>query len=332
MRDRALALSDPTNIELIRSRFITVAANDWFERQRRDEVGKFFRSVANQGPRKGEGGSTRQGFYALTATGKLLMYRNTHDTRWFRDFLHASIKAWDKLPPGDRRIPGHKLPRVVVDKALHHEVPNNAVVLTAHSRILNRDRTGQYQEVPVPKGEKAFGHLTAIDHVWILEAEWAGLLRQAKVAAGRQFLLPKRLAHRLARFHCWDNTRGEAAAWDNEDIKLLKIIVKSTAEAGADDQSSSLELGGSMIFSNKERTFIARLRGELKFDPRTNRPTRFDLVVVGDHRGDSPYTKGSRPGFAPLGIHFTLADPKKPQDSIPPQEIRWPERYYKAEK
>jgi hypothetical protein len=327
-----LALSDPTNIKIIRSRFITVAANDWFERQRRDAAGKFFRSVANQGPRTGEGGSTRQGFYALTATGKLLMYRNTHDTLWFRDFLQSSIKAWDRLPAGDRQIPGHKLPKFEVDEALHHTVPNKAIVLNARSRILNRDSAGQYQEVPVPRGEKAFGHLTALDHVWILEEEWTGLLRQAKVAAGRQFLLPKRLSHRLARFHCWDNTRGEAAAWENGDIKLLKIIVKSTAGVGAGKESTAFELGGSMILSNKERTFVARLRGELEFDPRTKRPTRFDLIVVGDHQGDGPYTKGGRPGFAPLGIHFTLADPKKPQDSIPPQEIRWPKRYYEAEK
>src|SRR6478672_1245892 len=56
--------------------FVPVTADDWYQRRRQDAEGEFFRKVADQGPRKGEGGSTRQGIYCLTAAGQLLNYKN----------------------------------------------------------------------------------------------------------------------------------------------------------------------------------------------------------------------------------------------------------------
>ena len=41
--------------------YIAVAGDDWYQRRRDDAEGQFFRRVADQGPRKGTGGSTRQG-------------------------------------------------------------------------------------------------------------------------------------------------------------------------------------------------------------------------------------------------------------------------------
>ena len=76
MIDRLSTFSNPEIIKLINDNFIPVAENDWYQRRREDAVGKFFRGVADQGPRKGEGGSTRQGHYAFTAGGKLLAYNN----------------------------------------------------------------------------------------------------------------------------------------------------------------------------------------------------------------------------------------------------------------
>src|SRR6188474_2135283 len=86
--------------------FISVSADDWYERRRQDAVGAFFRGVADQGPRKGEGGGTRQGIYCLTADGKLLAYKNAgQNADVMRDVLKQALAAWQKLP-GDRRKPG----------------------------------------------------------------------------------------------------------------------------------------------------------------------------------------------------------------------------------
>ena len=40
-----------------------------YQRRRQDAEGEFFRKVADQGPRKGKGGATRQGIYCFTASG-----------------------------------------------------------------------------------------------------------------------------------------------------------------------------------------------------------------------------------------------------------------------
>ena len=86
--------------------YVPVAADDWYQRRREDEEGKFFRAVAHQGPRKGEGGATRQGIYCFTADGRLLAYKNAGQLPdVMRDTLRAGLREWQKLPE-DRRKPG----------------------------------------------------------------------------------------------------------------------------------------------------------------------------------------------------------------------------------
>src|SRR5438046_10764948 len=78
--------------------YVPVAGDDWYERRREDAEGEFFRGVADQGPRKGAGGSTRQGIYVFTAGGKLLAYRNHHDPAVMRGVLEQALRDWRKLP------------------------------------------------------------------------------------------------------------------------------------------------------------------------------------------------------------------------------------------
>src|SRR3989442_13139223 len=84
---------------------IPVAADDWYQRRRQDEEGEFFRKVADQGPRKGEGGSTRQGIYIFSAGGKLLAYRNHQDPAVVLKLLHQGLDEFRNLPP-DHPQPG----------------------------------------------------------------------------------------------------------------------------------------------------------------------------------------------------------------------------------
>src|SRR5437870_12281519 len=86
--------------------YIAVAGDDWYQRRRQDAEGDFFRKVADQGPRKGEGGATRQGIYCLTADGQLLAYKNAgQDADVMREVFRRGLNVWNKLPR-DRRAPG----------------------------------------------------------------------------------------------------------------------------------------------------------------------------------------------------------------------------------
>jgi hypothetical protein len=54
----------------------------------------------------------------------------------------------------------------------------------------------------------------------------------------------------------------------------------------------------------------------------------FTAVATGDHWGESPLTKGARPGKSPIGFAFRLCPQPGPADSIPPQAARWLEGYF----
>src|SRR5262245_63247967 len=91
---------------MAREQFVAVSADDWYQRRRQDAEGEYFRKVADQGPRKGQGGSTRQGIYMLTADGKLLAYKNAgQNPDVMRDVLKQGLAEWARLPE-ERRKPG----------------------------------------------------------------------------------------------------------------------------------------------------------------------------------------------------------------------------------
>ena len=93
---------------------------------------------------------------------------------------------------------------------------------------------------------------------------------------------PAKLAYRLARFHCWDNTRGEPVAWARKDVRFLKIVLAPNAGSKQNGKATAFEIGGSMVLANRDRRWVARLRGVLEIDPATDRPKVLDVVVVGD--------------------------------------------------
>jgi hypothetical protein len=136
---RELTFADAKIIELVNEHFIPVAADDWFQRRRQDAEGEFFRKVADQGPRKGKGGSTRQGIYAFTADGKLLQYRNHQDPDVMRGFLLAAIKAWNTIPPAQRAKGAMQVPELnKVDVRFAPALPKDALIVNVYARILDR--------------------------------------------------------------------------------------------------------------------------------------------------------------------------------------------------
>src|SRR5215218_4987759 len=97
-------------IRLATEEFVAVAADDWYQRRRRDAEGEFFRKVADQGPRKGVGGGTRQGIYCLTASGKLLSFKNAQDAAVMREALELGLRRFKALPASERRPGGVAVP------------------------------------------------------------------------------------------------------------------------------------------------------------------------------------------------------------------------------
>src|SRR5207248_4388579 len=162
--------------------FVPVTADDWYQRRRQEAEGEFFRKVADQGPRKGEGGSTRQGIYCLTADARLLNYKNAgHDAGVMRDVLRRGLAEWRKLPATGRQPGGVKIEELAkTDPRYVRTPPKDGLVLRVFSRLLDRDKDGKYSDADC--GGKP-GDAVAMDHMWITEEESRLLVAGARSPA-----------------------------------------------------------------------------------------------------------------------------------------------------
>ena len=329
MAGRALAFSDAEIIRLGRAEYISVAADDWYQRRRQDAEGRFFVSVANQGPRKGEGGATRQGIYVLTPGGKLLAYKNAgQNPEVMREVLQQGLEKWRMLPeseraPGAIKVPGHG----PVDAAYVRTPPPGGLILSVYARALDQPAPAKFSDAVCKPGG---GDEASRDHLWLTEAEWKTLIPSSP-KKGNEFSMPPRIAERILRFHLIDNTRGEPPLWRRDQIRssAMKWVVEKAAPA-----EILLRLEGRALLATDadpakaDRGYDARLLGYLRYDANQKAIDRFDIVAVGDHWGEGAYIRGGRPGRQPLGVAFELAHGDSPADRIAPQAAREASEYF----
>jgi hypothetical protein len=330
---RESIFAKPEIVKLINEKFIPAAADDWYQRRRDDEVGKFFIGVANQGPRKGGGGSTRQGIYCFTASGKLLAYRNHHDPNVMLDEFRTALRKFAELPPSEREPGAVDVPKIAgenLDRRFTRQLPPGGVVVRVYTRALDRDADGNCKLCEREDGKSQYGFQASQDHLWLLKDEWKSLLAGSG-AVGQQIALPGEAWNRLVRFHLTDNTRGEPEMWRPDQIyknPIRATVVESTAAKRKLRIEGEVLLATDRDIENSKRGYDARLLGHIELDRAKPAVTKFDVVVLGEHWGESRYTRGARPGRTPLGIVFELADGKQAADAVPPQAARNVQEYF----
>ena len=322
------SFSDPDIITTLQENFIPATDNDWYNRRRQDAAGKFFRAVAAQGPRKGNG--TRQGHYILTASGKLLGFNNNRSLERRKKFISEALGKWQALPALEREPGAIKvtvLDSEQVDKKYHASPPAGGVVLVASARILKPGADGRLETCSADDIDHGWGHIAAIDRMWIRGEEWQSLLHAAKGKGD----IPQRLAYRLLRYQLLDFTRGEPPYWKREEVRSFTMKIMPSEKDGHYLIKGNALMATAADAAKAKRGFEISLCGKIEVNA-SGRPDRFDLVALGEHWGDGPYTKGSRPGRTPLGISLRLGDPENPADLIRPQGSRWLQGYWEAEK
>src|SRR5262249_54695252 len=147
--------------------YVPVAADDWYQRRREDAEGQFFRSVADQGPRKGEGGATRQGIYCFTADGQLLAYKNAgQNPDVMRDTLRQGLREWQRLPE-QRRKPGAVTVADpgTLDPQYARTPPPGGLIVNVYTRILDHEQGDLCRGTCSVRG----GEAAARDHLWMTE-------------------------------------------------------------------------------------------------------------------------------------------------------------------
>ncbi|MBW3539460.1 MAG: hypothetical protein KY476_04250 [Planctomycetes bacterium] len=324
MAGRALAFADADIIRMGTEDYIAVAADDWYQRRRQDAEGEFFRRVADQGPRKGQGGSTRQGIYCLTADGHLLAYKNAgQNPDVMREVLSEGLARWAKLPESQRRPGAVEIGSPEsVDERYSRTLPPGGLVVKAFTRALDPPEQGDTaDDAPACRVED---EAAARDHLWLTEREWRSLI-PTNACEGQTLSVPAEIAERILRFHLVDNTRGEPPHWSREEIRRheLTLTVLETSPSG-----TRLRLEGSALLSTAadpdraDRGYDVSLLGYIDYDAKADRISRFDVAALGEHWGQGPYTRGARPGRTPLGVAFQLADATSASNAVPPQAAR----------
>ncbi len=325
MIDRLSTFSDPGVIELLKTKFVPATDNDWYNRRRTDAAGRFFMEVAKQGPR-GEGDGTKQGHYILTASGKLLGFNNNRSLERRMAFIEDALAKWEALPAAERAPGAVEVPELDSRDRYHADPPEGGIVLVASERILKRAAGGTLAACGPDDHDHGWGHLAAVDRVWIRKGEWEAMLATANAGGGD---VPTDVALRLARFHLTDFTRGEPPFWKRDEVRSSALRIEPIpAEKGR----FRLIGKAAMATADGVRGYEADLLGAVQLDTSGTRPARFDLVALGDHWGEGPFTRGARPGKTPLGIAFRLGDLEVAADRVRPQASHWLDGYYHPER
>jgi hypothetical protein len=170
--DRGSTFADPEIVNLLRTRFVTVALDQWYQRQQKDAEGDFYRKVATQGPRKDMNAST-QGLYAFTADGTLLGCTNNESgqrangSKKVKDLLR---KALQEFKPGETP----KIEEGEKDKALLRALPEGGLVVNVTAKVLGgyekaKEERAQIFETALARLLRANGryffHETLVIHI-----------------------------------------------------------------------------------------------------------------------------------------------------------------------
>ena len=202
--------------------------------------------------------------------------------------MKSSLEHFKKIPRRKQK-PGNKASRK------YHTPPKGTLIARVYSRI-----------TPLPKGGSPLNAGLGRDILWIPKAELAALLR-GKVAASFRL--------RLALGHLRDNVRGEPGIWEPRHVRKADFKAKVRRVKGR----LRVSITGRFKISAPRGTrgenywkgpsgYEGKLEGELIYDIKAKKVTRFALYAEGKAWGEVKFTPGAPPGKFPLRIAFLLAE------------------------
>ncbi|MBL8793886.1 MAG: RNA polymerase sigma factor [Planctomycetia bacterium] len=319
---RSPNLWSEANFDLIRERFVAVAANGQVLMKRQDAEGEFIRTTCGF-----EFRPQGQAVVCFTAGGKNL---GSDPQRAWQAFLKlpneersAGAVVVDDLDPVDTSI-------------APTQPPAGGLILKIYARPLTRDAHGELRHAAAADftlGEaQSFDRRTMIeaspDHMWLTADEWKSLVPTTSWQ-GERYLVQSAITHRLVRHHLVPSRIcSSGAPWSARSIRAAELTL-TVAEVHPDRLQLRLE-GHAQLGATHDPTrpveehelgYEAQVHGFLTYDRARQGFTRFDVTALGDVYGKLEGLNGllgARPGRQPLGFAFELATSDKPADRTVP--------------
>ncbi|HEY2785000.1 MAG TPA: hypothetical protein VGJ05_08500, partial [Fimbriiglobus sp.] len=227
--------------------------------------------MASQGPRKGEGGATRQGIYVFTAAGELISFSNNGgNADATRDHIKRALAKFNDLPrtqtkPGAVEVPDRGNP----DPNYFRSPPAGGLVVRVHARILEEKKNAIESLFVKGTCSTKGGDASSRDFLWLTKDD-VRAMGPGDRQAGESYPLPDRVADRIARFHLIDNTRGEPDFWKKGEVRnhsFTLVVEKVSPDVVALRLEGHASMSTDPDPAKAARGYEVKLHGKLRWIP-----------------------------------------------------------------
>jgi hypothetical protein len=301
------------SVQTLAAQFVPVADEVSRLQRDRDAECRFFQGFCEQGHYGGRTrpSNTRQGIYAVTATGAFLASVNTRDAGEMAKMLQQALAKFEGMPRAQRSGTAPALDPAAIARFERH-FPKDGLVLRVYSRDVARVKI-----TPDWRGS-AWNQ----DHAWFRRDEVASFVPPPEL--GARVAMPAALLQRFVRAHLVDNVRGQTFAHQPENVVEATLTLTCDALDG-DHQMLLLEgkvrierrgtwaTRGYGPHSEQQLGYDGKLLGAARFDRTRGVFTTFQLLAIGTRHGATEFN-GRHDDFgpAPLAFAFELAPAEAP--------------------
>lgn len=300
-------------------RFVATTDEVWRLQRGTDAECVFFQEMAEHGHFGGREGSSRQGIYVCSPSGKFLGSILSHRPDRVVKMMDEAWARWEALPSEDRKLPAKS--QILPKHRWEDSYPDEGLVLS----MFTRDLPSQCD--PSEESRVKWNR----DFVWF-SAEEARQWLPENPQAGDEWILPAGLTSRLARFHLVDVVRGQTTPMRRDQVAnstieirvvsrdadraQLKIFGRTKSEAsGVSFKDRPVDRRGRYLGGNTEHGVHTQLLGSAAFDLAANKFVQFEVVALGTRWGQTRFNGRHRdPEIAsPVGYVLQMVSDKTPK-------------------
>ena len=255
----------------------------------------FFQDMANHGHYGGQPGSTRQGIYVCSPSGKFLASINSNDADRVLEMMREGLANWESLSAPERRLSTEN--EIKPRHRWENSFPSDGLIVN----VISRDLPAQCD--PLAPSEVKWNQ----DRVWYSREEarrWLGQDPQQ----GDVHQLPQELVARLARFHFVDNVKGQTSRFSRSGVERSQLSTEVIERQGP---SVKLKVSGMTRGVAAEGWWqpangvVTRLLGHATFDLQRDAFVEFEMVALGRRWGYTRYNgRRTRPQIGAFGLRF----------------------------